>query len=375
MNKLFDDCLGNVFRYISDGCMYKAIIFTCWRFNRLMAPRHRGMVDKFSDHISTLYNMYPDKWGYKMKNHVRPNILARYGDKPGVLNRHLTLTDMTWARGMLDYPGTISLDIIDAHHDKRWNWEKIFLRKDLTEAFVRKHYAKFKGTSSSVGFIECDADLVWKICRCGSMDISVILSANVDWHTIVINHRLAWSTIKDNLHLPWKDYLHNRLNADVMKYSLTEEADYIFDTYGTINDMVVAHTSRLRQVLLVGQSLGHVSRNNHITMDLIREFSSVAWDWDQLSSRLPMEDILNNQRLGWDWYIISSRTDITIDMVGRSNRWWIGRISSNLAIPIKDILDTVNTYPWCIDSIVYRTDFKWTMLEDYPELKKRIENM
>jgi len=365
---LNSDCLSVVFKYVT--CKeYKSIIFTCRTFYEVHSSDE--LVDKYSDHSSTLFMMYPDKpWrGLSVWKYVRPDIVTSH--YPSMYyhwlayNVKLTADIVFDNENLLNHilfvayyvSDTVPIEVIDRYPTREWAWHLIFKRKDLTETFVRKYYKNLQQSSMLLGFYDPNAALVWEVYNCDTLNIATVMKGTA-WGWLIEHEKVPWSLIKANMHLPWREYIWNR--------SETEAVDYIYDNlHPYINPPKVAlNTSYVERAISELDNIDkYISCNKHVTVDIIQRYNHINWVWPSLSRSIAINEILSHPNLPWSWRDVALRNDITVDMLA-DHPWDWEELSDNLAIPLTYIMATLNTHAWSITRISMRTDLTWRIVRD-----------
>ena len=97
-------------------------------------------------------------------------------------------------------------------------------------------------------------------------------------------------------------------------------------------------------------SIYWMSLNPNMTLKFVKKYSNWGWNWNFLSSVIPMKEILSNLDLPWSFMLMSRNNGLTMDIIESfpDKNWdW----SSISLLPLVN-MDVLNKYPKKIWNLV-----------------------
>ncbi len=161
----------------------------------------------------------------------------------------------------------IPVSYINQDPDFPWNWLKVSVNPTLTINFVKQNLSKPWDWSYSNGIT-------------GNLNITI-------------------EDIEENPYLPWD--LIGLFEENYTELQSFEYRDFIksvcFFEREDINDLVIKFSNIYWDAEIL-------SFNKCLNMEVLKKYRDENWDWDLLSRRFSLEEILENTELYWNWKII-----------------------------------------------------------------------
>lgn len=157
-----------------------------------------------------------------------------------------------------------------------------------------------------ISYINQDPDFPWnwlKVSTNPTLTINFVkqnLSKPWDWSYLNgITGNIDIEDIEENLYLPWdliglfeENYIE--LQDDSYTYFIKNICSLEREV---INDLVI----KFPNICWSAEILSH---NKCINIDTIKKYRDENWDWDILTRKFSLEEILENKELYWNWKIV-----------------------------------------------------------------------
>jgi len=272
---------------IGEGSTYKSVLFTCKRWYRLAYSESR--VDGFSNHLWTLYKLYPGKFMVEYKLYVNPqtsydqimnlesgNHFTRIVENPNVPYEvylyNLRFYVSEWM--LRDKRSTIEILVKFGYDKTIWcYWNRISANPNLTWVYIEENieenwnwYELSQHPNITWDLIRSRPDLPWVWGRIAS-------NPNITWdiiknhsrlymatHRVSINPSITWNIIKANPQYGWKwDLLtmHRNTTLDIIQ-------------------------SQIDSGLNLDSNL--LSANPNLTWRFVRDHPQISWNWAEITS-------------------------------------------------------------------------------------------
>jgi len=343
-SELNDDCLRCILDMTPDDFAFRSIAIVCKMF-------HEHTLGKYKDHMRHCINKhrYSVRWNnsFIARTVAVSGELGRFSVSEMCKNPRITVDyagDWDWetlmktlgprfrkdAYFLQTYPRTfcryvvsdlsqidgmeryvvkeeltlnrnLSVDIIV----KFGKWSHISQRTDLSSAFIKEHWDQLDqyviARAYNILNILPPDKYVGRADLFGALSMNPATSLkDVKCH---IDERWNWSKLTDIL-LP-RCQLSDVANMTQWTVSPIEMTALLTDDIPTICAFAIDNNPMLMQ---------HLSRNRHVTVDIIATYSEASWNWSILSRRISFTSICNSARedagLPWDWQVIAQRDDI-----------------------------------------------------------------
>jgi len=396
--KMNTDCIVYILGFIDDGMTYKSALLLSPEIYRRLLPKHAENVDRFSDHLATLVDMFPDlPWDWrgvaslltnvkvivkrwdKLHPHrlairadelsldfvVKHNIwslsaIAKFGRlllpyvNPDDTHMQIQLyneDDIVQNSGRLSKPmfaylsqsSNISSDFIFANREYPWNWSEVSSREDLTEHQIKEYKdilvprrLLYRYPIHRYGYFSLDGMIDEIILQkyITIEDIRTLAPNITDWRSASDNMSISCGDIVRNMDLPWD------IECVMAREDLTFDEAMIIG-----GDDLLAICTRCQTDDDIDRLLAKASEEEKefiikwgvdLSAGLLRKYRHLYAP----NARYAIEDIVSDINDKWDWETIS------------------------LYLPVEDI----TKYPQLIEHL------HWDLLTDHKTPKEIIDN-
>jgi hypothetical protein len=249
----------------------------------------------------------------------------------GNLPMHLlnTIRDAQWSYRELSKNPNITLDFIEANIEKNWDWNLLSDNPHLTISFIQKHKDRkwnWFALSKNKAIKKKDRDtypgLPWNI-----NGILINPDTSIEEFEKHIKRNLTF------LYHCWVYPNSNMTEAFLEKYqSDIPEWISLAENKNISMEFVKSHLNRRWDWQVLSTNIpvsdieinafpwhyyNGVSKNETLTIPFIRKHIRHYWDWKLISSNagISVEDIENNPDLPWDWQSIALNPNITREFI------------------------------------------------------------
>ena len=125
----------NILQWIPEGTTYKTATQVCRLWHTICREDLRWMIAKYSNHLWTLINNYPDaKWDWC-------GILSNPNTTWELIRAHVSenLSDDKWNWHWISQNPNITWKIILENLDKPWDWDWISKNPNITWEIIKSH--------------------------------------------------------------------------------------------------------------------------------------------------------------------------------------------------------------------------------------------
>lgn len=271
------------------------------------------------------------------------------------------------------------MKIIRALPDKPWNFKVLSARKDLDMNMVKEYPDKDWDYSTlsrheglTIDILVATKGKPWKM-----EDVSYTNNKITVEDAVAHKHEFQWV---------WRHFTHS--NIQLMKEHM--DCDWDWDRFS--NEGNYSITDVLENPSLPW-NWSHVSYHEELTWDIVKNNMNLPWDWTVMSIRpFVTLDIIMKYNKPWSWVYFSQNHSVTADMVRQNpmkpwsftdlscnrsliesdngkilfdfpHEQWCWRTISSFA-PYSFMLDNINVFPFCPDSILNSDDIDWTFVRD-----------
>ena len=110
-----------------------------------------------------------------------------------------------------------------------------------------------------------------------------------------------------------------------------------------------------------------VSKDENLTMGMIREFLDKKWDFSEISKHISWEDIVSNPKISWNWKNVSENPNITMEIIENNPErdWDYENMSENPNLTV-EFIEKHSDEPWDWSKIL-DNDFEEYFYDCYEE--------
>jgi len=248
-------------------------------------------------------NMLPYKWqiypqiSYWSGVVYNPNITLDL-----ILKNAKRLSKADW--NYVSYKFTITLDVLEKHPLKPWNWntlsgKSIFTMEDIEKTLVKFPW-DFQGISRNPNLT---IEMIRKFYK-----------KKWSWTTISQNPGITMDMVENNSDLPWE------------RYGLSSNPNLTID-------YIKSHP---------------VSWRNWIRIFIGKHYTKY-WNWSMISCNpgISTQDVLDNPDLPWNWYQLARNPNITLEFIEQTSTksWNYSELSKHPKLSYDFVLK-YPTKPW-----------------------------
>ena len=196
----------------------------------------------------------------------------------------------------------ITLNSIEKHIDKPWDWNELSQRDDLTEEFLDRHIS---------------APWKWNVLPVQNFSEEFIIK-HIDkpWRWNDLSHRKLSESFLEKYFSRIRGWKYVFQNSDVSFEFITTKNDVSW-FYHALSYNKNVPFSYIEEHIDENWQWKILSCRKDITIDIVRKYINRDWDWGQLSLHLNVTEEFLSEFINesWNWYLMSSNPNITDDIV------------------------------------------------------------
>jgi len=345
------DCWQLILSYTNDPWTYKYTSLTCKTFAEIYKIKLPKICVHYDNPLLCLLYMFPDKpWDWNQVS-TNPNIKCIFNiENPGVNHKVYSVyrkcirhdysshTNIRWW-GIENIREINSIDEL-LTHIKKFNLMELSRNPDITWDIVQSH----PEIEWDNNFLQMNPNIIHDVVLGNPSHnwnptvlyyVGLIPSeefnkrincsgTNFEWEVIKIDSKINWG----NLYLGIEPKI-SFSNIQSNPYILSKYSRFLQQSVNITWDDIESNSGMLG----VDWDFTRLSRNPHITPQIVLEHLEQAWDWYELSRNqsTTTELVMATIDLDWDWKYLSARWDVSWKLITSfpDKEWDWGYVSMN----------------------------------------------